>query len=109
MREADELWGRTYRLAKLTRKNLEDPDKLRRLKDQLLRAGKRKLFACLIYDTPADNNRAERDLRPLVLKRKRSFGSKTVKGAKAMSTVMSVCTTMFRRHPDHYFKALAQV
>jgi len=103
------LWSQVEKLARLTHKNIKDPDKLRRLKEQLLRAGKDKLFACLIYDTPCDNNRAERDLRQLVLKRKRSFGCKTTKGAKAMSTVLSVCTTMWRRHPDNYFGVLAGV
>jgi transposase len=106
---ANELWSRVYQLANQTHKATKDPDKLRRLKEQLKRAGKDKLFACLIYDTPCDNNRAERDLRPLVLKRKRSFGSKTLKGAKAMSTVLSVCTTMWRRHSEGYFGALAGV
>jgi transposase len=106
---ADKLWARIYRLATCSRKHIRDPDKLRRLKEQLLRAGQDRLLSCLIYATPCDNNRAERDLRSLVLKRKRSFGCKTIKGAKAMSTVLSVCTTMWRRHPDNYFAELARV
>lgn len=106
------LWRRVERLATSTHKNVKDPDKLRRLKQQLLDAGEAKLFACLIYNTPCDNNRAERDLRQLVLKRKRSFGSKTTKGARALSTVLSICTTMWRKHQDKsngYFVALAGV
>jgi transposase len=86
-----------------------EPKKLKRLKAQLLRAGQEKLFTCLIYDTPCDNNRAERDLRQLVLKRKRSFGSQTEKGATALSTILSLCTTTWRMQPNGYFRALAEL
>jgi transposase len=86
-----------------------EPVKLTKLKAQLLRAGKDKLFVCLLKDTPCDNNRAERDLRQLVLKRKRSFGSQTEKGTKVLATILSVCTTTWRLQPDSYFKALTQL
>lgn len=104
--QADELWQRLQTLLSPSR---DEPGKLTRLKTQLSRAGPDKLFACLIHDTPCDNNRAERDLRPLVLKRKRSLGSQTRKGAAALSTVLSICTTTWRTHPDDYFAALARV
>ena len=84
-----------------------EPDKLARLKAQLTRAGKDRLFICLPKDTPCDNNRAERDLRQLVLKRKRSFGSKTKRGAQVLSTVLSICTTTWRSNQTGYFKTLA--
>lgn len=107
--QADELWQRTQRLASQSPPLQGEPDKLRRLKAQLLRAGKDRLFVCLLKDTPCDNNRAERDLRQLVLKRKRSFGSKTLKGARALMEVASICTTTWRRNPGGYFKALSLV
>jgi transposase len=107
-RVASELWRRTKQLAEHSTKTKE-PDKLRKLKAQILRAGKQRLFTCLIHDTPCDNNRAERDLRQLVLKRKRSLGSKTTKGAKALSTVLSICTTIWRRQQEGYFGGLAGV
>ena len=103
--QAEALW---QQVRTLCAKHLE-PVKLTKLKAQLLRAGKDRLFICLPSDTPCDNNRAERDLRPLVLKRKRSFGSKTVKGAKALSTVMSICATTWRENPTSYFKTLATI
>ena len=84
-----------------------EPVKLTKLKAQLLRAGKAKLFICLLGNTPCDNNRAERDLRPLVLKRKRSFGSKTERGAQTLATVLSICTTTWRSNPTGYFRSLA--
>ena len=107
---ASSLWSQLQQLIRTKPSVAGEPDKLRRLKTQLIRAGKDRLFVCLPADTPCDNNRAERDLRQLVLKRKRSFGSKTQKGAKALATVLSLCTTTWRRsksNPAGYFKALA--
>lgn len=104
--QSDQLWRR---LQALLPASSHEPVKLTRLKAQLQRAGQDKLFACLTYNTPCDNNRAERDLRQLVLKRKRSFGSQTEKGARALSTILSICTTTWRSNPTGYFKALALV
>jgi transposase len=108
--QAGELWGRVQRLAATgpPHGSLE-PKKLANLKAQLIRAGRDRLFVCLPEDTPCDNNRAERDLRQLVLKRKRSFGSKTPRGAQALSTVLSLCTTTWRMNQANYFQALAQL
>lgn len=104
--QSDMLWRR---LQPLRQTNTAEPQKLTKLKMQLARAGQAKLFACLIYNTPCDNNRAERDLRQLVLKRKRSFGSQTERGAKALATILSLCTTTWRTQPTGYFTALAQL
>lgn len=105
--QADELWRRVQRLAQEQAPKNGEPDKLTRLKAQLIRAGQDRLFVCLPKNTPCDNNRAERDLRQLVLKRKRSFGSKTTKGATALATILSLCTTTWRTAPQGYFKRLA--
>lgn len=105
--QAEELWQRTQTLAEQPMPASGEPDKLRKLKAQLLRAGKDRLFVCLPKNTPCDNNRAERDLRQLVLKRKRSFGSKSEKGAQALATVLSLCTTTWRTNPNEYFQQLA--
>ena len=105
--QAQELWQRIQALAKQPTPAGGEPDKLRKLKAQLLRAGKDRLFVCLPKNTPCDNNRAERDLRQLVLKRKRSFGSKSEKGAQALATVLSLCTTTWRTNPTGYFQQLA--
>lgn len=102
--QANELW---LRLQPLLVAASGEPDKLTRLKAQLVRAGQNKLFICLPKDTPCDNNRAERDLRGLVLKRKRSFGSKTPQGAKALGVILSLCLTTWRTSPENYFRELA--
>ena len=46
---------------------------------------------------PADNNRAERDLRPTVIARKVSFGSSSDAGAETRSVLMSVLHTLNKR------------
>jgi transposase len=102
-----ELWQQIQVLAKQPPPKAGQPQKLTRLKAQLLRAGQDRLLICLLKDTPCDNNRAERDLRQLVLKRKRSFGSKTEKGAQALATVLSICTTTWRNNQTGYFRTLA--
>jgi transposase len=49
---------------------------------------------------PADNNLAERELRPLVVARKISFGSQSVAGAATRETLMTVLHTLRKRTPD---------
>ena len=51
---------------------------------------------------PADNNRAERELRPLVIARKISFGSQSEQGAQTREILMSVLHTL-RKRTDDYF------
>jgi hypothetical protein len=49
---------------------------------------------------PADNNRAERELRPLVIARKISFGSQSEQGAQTREILMSVLHTLRKRTHD---------
>jgi len=49
---------------------------------------------------PPDNNFAERELRPLVVARKISFGSQSKKGAATRETLMSVLHTLRKRTGD---------
>ena len=49
---------------------------------------------------PADNNRAERELRPLVIARKISFGSQSKTGARTREVLMSVLHTLRKRPGD---------
>lgn len=108
--QSDDLWQQIQHLARqLAPQKTGEPDKLTKLKAQLQRAGQDRLFVCLAKDTPCDNNRAERDLRQLVLKRRRSLGSKTQRGATALATVLSLCTTTWRSNPSNYFASLASL
>jgi transposase len=49
---------------------------------------------------PADNNLAERDLRPTVIARKVSFGSQSDAGAHTRSILMTVVHTLKKRRED---------
>jgi hypothetical protein len=49
---------------------------------------------------PADNNFAERALRPLVIARKVSFGSQSEKGARTREVLMSILHTLRKRGGD---------
>jgi transposase len=49
---------------------------------------------------PADNHRAERELRPLVIARKISFGSQSDAGAQTRETLMTILHTLKKRVPD---------
>jgi transposase len=49
---------------------------------------------------PADNNRAERELRPLVIARKVSFGSQSDRGARTREVLMTVLHTLRKRTAD---------
>jgi transposase len=48
-------------------------------------------------DIPADNNKAERELRPTVIARKVSFGSQSIEGARTRSILMSIIHTASKR------------
>ena len=60
---------------------------------------------------PAENNRAERELRPTVIARKVSFGSQSDEGAKTRETWMSVLSTLRKRvkHPQQRLKQVLDV
>lgn len=83
-----------------------DPKKLIDLKAGILEY-RDCLFLCLTIDgIPADNNKAERVLRKLVIKRKKSFGVKTQKGARTMEVLLSVCQSLYNRDRNNFLPAL---
>jgi transposase len=51
---------------------------------------------------PAENNRAERELRPLVIARKISFGSQSKKGLQTREVLMSVLHTLSKQAKDPF-------
>lgn len=52
------------------------------------------------HAVPADNNLAERDLRPLVIARKVSFGSQSDEGARTREILMTVLQTLRKRYDN---------
>jgi len=73
----------------------------------IFRENKKKLFRW-VKDRriPADNNLAERDLRPTVIARKVSFGSQSEEGAKTRGILMTVLHTLKKQFPADYQKRL---
>ena len=86
-----------------------DPPQLSRIKNRLGKNINRYLTCLRHPGVPLDNNAAERALRPVVLKRKISFGSVAEKGARTLETLLSVLLTLKRRHPQNFFGAYAGV
>lgn len=63
--------------------------------------GRDRLFHwCRSPDIPADNNAAERGLRPMVIARKVSFGSQSERGLRRREILMSVFGTLRLRTSD---------
>lgn len=86
-----------------------DPQKLKTIK-QSLTENAEKYFTCLLQPgIPADNNKAERGLRHIVLKRKISYGSKSQKGAETMAILYSTLLSAWWNKPDNFFAAYNQM
>jgi len=93
------------RFLKIAGPQAKDPAKITRIKDSLLK-DRDHYFTCLtLPGIPADNNKAERAIRHLVLKRKICFGSKTQTGAHSVAVLASVLLSLFAHHPANFFSA----
>jgi hypothetical protein len=102
-KQAEDLRSRVRILCRL---DSRDPKKLASLKTFMLEY-EHALVTCLIVPgVPADNNKAERVIRKLVLKRKKSFGCKTNQGAKALEVMLSVCWSTWYRERENFFPAM---
>jgi transposase len=91
------------RFKKITIPNNKDPVKLKNIRKSLGDRMDRYFTFLKITGIPLDNNKAERSLRKLVLKRKKSFGSKTQKGADVLSILYSVVFTIYQTYPPEEF------
>ena len=102
-------YEKTYRyflneLTVFAKPNIDDTPKLKRIKETLAKT-KEKYLTCLKYPgvVPLDNNKAERSLRHVVIKRKISYGSKTDKGAETLSVLMSVIMSCKWLEGENFF------
>jgi transposase len=99
--QASQLMNKIKRICK---PHKLDPRKLTNLKAGILEY-RDCLFICLTVDgIPADNNRAERDIKQLVIKRRKSLGSKTTKGARTLEVLLSVCVSLYNRDKNNFFQ-----
>ncbi len=89
----------------------EDSDlpTLATLKSTFLENREKYLLCVRMPGVPMTNNKAERSLRQLVIKRLLSFGSRSQKGAQAMETILSVCLTLWWSKPEDYFGDLRRL
>jgi hypothetical protein len=86
-----------------------DPQKLKAIKQSLTHNAE-KYFTCLLQPgIPADNNKAERGLRHVVLKRKISYGSKSQKGADTTAILCSTLLSAWWNKPKNFFVAYNQM
>ncbi len=90
--------------------NPYDPEKLKIMKETL-RKRKDKYFTFFDYpDLPLDNNKAERAIRKIVTKRKKSLGSKSAKGANTLSILYSVVFSKLESNPEkNFFELYEQI
>lgn len=106
LKKRDEYLVRIKEMAAIT---ANDPQKLKAIKEGLKRNAE-KYFTCLTQPgIPADNNKAERGLRHIVLKRKISYGSKSQKGADTMGILSSTLLSAWWRKPKNFFAAYKQM
>lgn len=106
LQKRDEYINRLKEIS-VVRKN--DPQKLRTIKESLAQ-NTEKYFTCLLKPgIPSDNNKAERGLRHIVLKRKISYGSKSQKGADTMGILCSTLLSCWWNKPDNFFVAYKQM
>lgn len=84
--------------------HINDPPKLKKIKERL-QGRKERYFVCITEPgIPPDNNKAERALRHLVLKRKNCYGSKTDKGAEIGSILYSVLLSYWWKSKQNFFR-----
>lgn len=82
----------------------KDPKKLKTLKTSLQK-NEDAYFVCMSWPgIPSDNNKAERWLRHIVLKRKVSYWSKTQKWADVFSVLASVLLSLKAKYPLTFFR-----
>lgn len=82
----------------LTAHPWRDPDAKRICKT--LRRHREYLFTFLTRRVPYHTNQVEREIRPCVVTRKNSYGSRSQRGARDLAVVMSVAVTCQRRGED---------
>ena len=81
------------KIIKAVKKEAKHPG-IRRIQDIFRRNSARLYHWARDRDIPADNNLAERELRPLVIARKLSFGSQSDAGARTREILMTVLQTL---------------
>ncbi len=101
----DELYQRAWRLGR--QYAFEGDHPCWALAKRLLRHQEELFLFVLVPDLPADNNLAERSIRPVVIMRKISGGSRSDEGSKTRLTLASLLGTWQARHLNPFAECLA--
>lgn len=81
----------------------DDPEKLQKIRESLAR-NKEKYFTFLKHPSlPLDNNKAERAIRKIVIRRKKTLGCKSPKAANVLSILYSVLFSLTENSPEKNF------
>lgn len=99
----DEFYARAAQVRGEIKSAMEQPAKhagIRRIQDIFTEHESRMYLWAEDRAVPADNNLAERDLRPSVIARKVSFGSVTDAGAEVRSALTAVATSLRKKGLD---------
>lgn len=83
-----------------------DPGKLKTVRETLKKRKDRYFTFFEFPWLPLDNNKAERAIKRVVLKRKKSFGCRSQKGANVLSILYSVMLSLTETYPDDNFFSL---
>lgn len=104
----EQLSARLKDIARMTEEErTQAPKKLIDLKERITTYQKQ-LLTCILYrDIPPDNNKAERKLRHIVLKRKISFGTRSKQGSQAFSINASVLLSLWWTDRANWFTRLS--
>lgn len=81
----------------------DDPEKLKNIRQSLKKRHDRYFTFFKFPYLPLDNNKAERGLRKVVLKRKKSFGCQSARGANVLSILYSVVFSLLESNPEESF------
>jgi transposase len=84
----------------------DEPEKLKAIRKSLQEKQGRYFTFFRFHHLPLDNNKAERAIRKIVLKRKKSFGCRSQEGADILSILYSVIFTLTESNPDKSFFTL---
>lgn len=88
--------------------NTNDPEKLQTIRNSLQKRKEKYFTFCDYPSLPLDNNKAERAIRKIVIKRKKSFGCRSPKGANVLSILYSVVFSLTETNPNTSFFDLYQ-
>jgi len=90
----------------ITIPSVYDPKKLKTQRETLKKR-KARYFTFFEFPWfPLDNNKAERAIKKVVLKRKKSFGCRSQKGADVLSILYSVLFSLVETYPNENFFSL---